>query len=136
MASRYEKEDPSTSLGEKPSAVEGDHVIGSSLDGDMIELDEATNKRLLRKIDWRLMPVVRQPPIPSVLLSNIVSFVSPTPYNTTTRPSSAKPPSLDSEMTLTSTQVSNTPGYPSSFTLATSSVHIPSRSSPNVSRVE
>lgn len=64
MTSRYEKEDPSNSLGEKPTAVEGDHVIGSSLDGDMIELDEATNKRLLRKIDWRLMPVVRQPLIP------------------------------------------------------------------------
>ncbi|KAJ4167523.1 hypothetical protein NW754_011340 [Fusarium falciforme] len=58
MTSHYEKEDPSTSLGEKPSAVEGDHVIGSSLDGDVIELDEATNKRLLRKIDWRLMPVL------------------------------------------------------------------------------
>ncbi|KAM6513018.1 hypothetical protein FSOLCH5_010714 [Fusarium solani] len=58
MTSRYEKEDPSTSLGEKPTAVEGDHVIRSSLDGDMIELDEATNKRLLRKIDWRLMPVL------------------------------------------------------------------------------
>ncbi|RSM12099.1 hypothetical protein CEP52_002617 [Fusarium oligoseptatum] len=57
MSSRYEKEDPSASLGEKPTAVEGDHA-GTSLDGDMIELDEATNKRLLRKIDWRLMPVL------------------------------------------------------------------------------
>lgn len=25
--------------------------------GEVIELDEATNKRLLRKIDWNLMPV-------------------------------------------------------------------------------
>lgn len=26
---------------------------------EIILLDEATNKRLLRKIDWKLMPVVR-----------------------------------------------------------------------------
>ncbi|KAG9636468.1 putative MFS allantoate transporter, partial [Aureobasidium melanogenum] len=26
--------------------------------GEVIELDEATNKRLLRKIDWNLMPVM------------------------------------------------------------------------------
>lgn len=27
--------------------------------GPLIEIDEATNKRLLRKIDWHLMPVCR-----------------------------------------------------------------------------
>ena len=26
--------------------------------GEVIELDEATNKRLLRRIDWNLMPVI------------------------------------------------------------------------------
>lgn len=29
----------------------------ASHQGEVIELDEATNKRLLRKIDWNLMPV-------------------------------------------------------------------------------
>lgn len=27
-------------------------------EGEVIELDEATNKRLLRKIDWHLMPIM------------------------------------------------------------------------------
>ncbi|KAM0424159.1 hypothetical protein ACHAPT_010528 [Fusarium lateritium] len=56
-SSHYEKEDPSTSLGEKPTAVEGENAIEPSL-GEVIDLDEVTNKRLLRKIDWRLMPVL------------------------------------------------------------------------------
>ena len=29
---------------------------------DEIVIDEATNKRIVRKIDWRLMPIVRPPP--------------------------------------------------------------------------
>lgn len=29
--------------------------------GEVIELDEETNKRLLRKIDWNIMPVSRMP---------------------------------------------------------------------------
>lgn len=30
-------------------------------DGQIIELDEATNRRLLRRIDWNLMPVSLRP---------------------------------------------------------------------------
>ena len=29
---------------------------------DEIVIDEATNKRIVRKIDWRLMPIVWSPP--------------------------------------------------------------------------
>ncbi|KAM5350664.1 hypothetical protein ACJ41O_007169 [Fusarium nematophilum] len=53
--SDHEKE-RSGSVADKATAVERDRV--ESLDGEMLELDEATNKRLLRKIDWRLMPVL------------------------------------------------------------------------------
>jgi ACS family allantoate permease-like MFS transporter len=38
---------------------DGDEALKAfmSHQGEVIELDEATNKRLLRKIDWNLMPV-------------------------------------------------------------------------------
>jgi ACS family allantoate permease-like MFS transporter len=29
----------------------------AGLDGQVLELDEATNKRILRRIDWNLIPV-------------------------------------------------------------------------------
>lgn len=40
-------------------ANDGDEALKafSSSDGTRLEVDEATNKRLLRKIDWNLMPV-------------------------------------------------------------------------------
>lgn len=39
---------------------DGDEALKAfmSHQGEVIELDEATNKRLLRKIDWNLMPVM------------------------------------------------------------------------------
>lgn len=42
-------------LKEKASVYEG------------IVIDEATNKRVVRKIDWRLMPIVSLRPLPSGL---------------------------------------------------------------------
>lgn len=41
------------------NAGDGDEALKAfaSHQGEVIELDEATNKRLLRKIDWNLMPV-------------------------------------------------------------------------------
>lgn len=44
-------------VGEKPHA-DGQDYPRSQLRGEVLELDEGTNKRLLRKIDWRPMPVV------------------------------------------------------------------------------
>ena len=40
-------------------SADGDEALKAfmSHQGEVIELDEATNKRLLRKIDWNLMPV-------------------------------------------------------------------------------
>jgi len=40
-------------------AGDGDEALKAFMShpGEVIELDEATNKRLLRKIDWNLMPV-------------------------------------------------------------------------------
>lgn len=40
-------------------AGDGDEALKAFMShpGQVIELDEATNKRLLRKIDWNLMPV-------------------------------------------------------------------------------
>jgi ACS family allantoate permease-like MFS transporter len=32
--------------------------VFEQLQGEAIELDEATNRRLLRKIDWHIMPVM------------------------------------------------------------------------------
>ncbi|CAD0041738.1 unnamed protein product [Aureobasidium pullulans] len=42
------------------NAGDGDEALKAfaSHQGEVIELDEATNKRLLRKIDWNLMPVM------------------------------------------------------------------------------
>lgn len=40
---------------DKPAVVVVDDISKTS---NLITLDEATNKRLLRKIDWKLMPVV------------------------------------------------------------------------------
>lgn len=40
---------------DKPAVVVIDDISKMS---NLITLDEATNKRLLRKIDWKLMPVV------------------------------------------------------------------------------
>ncbi|KAH6982676.1 major facilitator superfamily domain-containing protein [Ilyonectria destructans] len=52
-----EKAGSAATVGEKPHA-DGQDYARSQLSGDVLELDEATNKRLLRKIDWRLMPVM------------------------------------------------------------------------------
>lgn len=40
---------------DKPAVVVIDDISKTS---NLITLDEATNKRLLRKIDWKLMPIV------------------------------------------------------------------------------
>ena len=40
---------------------------------DEIVIDEATNKRIVRRIDWRLMPIVRSPlpyPFPPILFNH------------------------------------------------------------------
>lgn len=46
----HEKADSAGTVGEKPDA-DGQEHPRSQLSGDVLELDEATNKRLLRKID-------------------------------------------------------------------------------------
>jgi hypothetical protein len=65
------------STGEKPEVENIESVV----------IDEATNRRLLRKIDRKLMPVVsaRLGANTRVLLKT-VSYASPTRFNTTTRP--------------------------------------------------
>jgi ACS family allantoate permease-like MFS transporter len=45
--------------------IDPDEALGafsSYGDGAIIEIDEATNRRLLRKIDWNLMPVMFHSP--------------------------------------------------------------------------
>lgn len=37
---------------------DADEALKAFADGEIIEIDEATNKRLLRKIDWHLMPIM------------------------------------------------------------------------------
>ena len=61
MAVRKTTEGSALDTSDKPQVVNLDDDAFSAQVG---ELDEATNKRLLRKIDWRLMPVVS---IPSAL---------------------------------------------------------------------
>lgn len=41
-------------------ANDGDEALKAFMEaqGQVIEIDEATNKRLLRKIDWNLMPIM------------------------------------------------------------------------------
>lgn len=39
-------------------ANDADDAMKAFADGQTIHIDEATNKRLLRKIDWNLMPIM------------------------------------------------------------------------------
>lgn len=50
-----QKADFTSVTDDKPAVVVIDDISKTS---NLITLDEATNKRLLRKIDWKLMPVV------------------------------------------------------------------------------
>jgi hypothetical protein len=78
---------PKEDLGDvKPVVIAIDDTSKAAIS---ITIDEATNKRLLRKIDWRLMPVVSNPGMHclSVIFANrTISFASLMPYNTMTRP--------------------------------------------------
>ncbi|KAJ4156221.1 hypothetical protein NW754_007845, partial [Fusarium falciforme] len=58
MAATKQKDETNSniSVGGKPSALNLE-TAPSSVIGTAIELDEETNRKLLRKIDWKLMPV-------------------------------------------------------------------------------
>lgn len=68
----------------------------AELSPDAIIIDEETNRRLVRKIDKCLMPVVRNDLDPDYSVSQLTNgrCASHMLFNTMTRPSSAKRPFL------------------------------------------
>lgn len=109
--------EPVGTLGE-PSvdAIEDAGVPGSS----SLILDEATNKRILRKIDYKLMPVVRLALIlPTKYIADLEnSFVSPMHFSIMIKPSSPRQLSLAFDGILTLKPAYASPGPPLSSTLA------------------
>lgn len=59
MTDQKDKASSTASIGGKPSTVNLETVSSSAI-GSSVELDEETNRKLLRKIDRKLMPVVSQ----------------------------------------------------------------------------
>ncbi|KAF5006339.1 hypothetical protein FDECE_7267 [Fusarium decemcellulare] len=57
MTDHKEETNSNASIGGKPSALNLEGVASSTF-GTTLELDDETNKKLLRRIDWKLMPVL------------------------------------------------------------------------------
>jgi hypothetical protein len=107
-------------VSEKASSAEVENGVTG------VALDVKINKKLLRRIDWRVMPVVSRVHRTLNLSLTESSSALLTPSSFTTKPSSARRPSSACAGTSGWKAASNTHGLPRYSTLATSSA--PTRS--------